>query len=106
MKYCPQFPERFGCIQDARAHCRVFFPWYNAEHRHSGIGFMTPDSVHYGLAADLRVIRQHTLAAAFLADPNRFKNERPNCRRSGGRVDQPATREKTPTSKPVARTLN
>jgi len=44
---------------------------------HSGIGHMTPHSVHYGPAADMRVIRQATLDAAFLANPNRFKNQRP-----------------------------
>ena len=39
MKYRPEFPERFGSIEDARAHCQAFFKWYNQEHRHSGIGF-------------------------------------------------------------------
>lgn len=77
MKYRPEFPERFGCIEDARAHCQVFFPWYNDQHCHSGIAYMTPHSVHYGLAAGMRVIRQATLDAAFLANPNRFKNKRP-----------------------------
>src|SRR5438132_576706 len=43
MKYRPDFPERFGSIQDARAHCHVFFPWYNTEHHHSGLGLLTPD---------------------------------------------------------------
>ena len=37
MKYRPEFPDRFGCIQDARAFCQTFFPWYNDEHHHSGI---------------------------------------------------------------------
>src|SRR3989454_6860793 len=49
--YRPDFPERFGAIQDARAHCQVFFPWYNTEHRHTGLGLLTPHDVHYGLAA-------------------------------------------------------
>src|ERR1035437_1421446 len=43
MKYQPQFPQRFGCIQDAKAFCRNFFDWYNQEHHHAGIGLMTPD---------------------------------------------------------------
>ena len=77
LKYRPEFPERFGCIEDARAHCQAFFAGYNDQHCHSGIGYMTPHNVHYGLAADLRVIRQATLDAAFLANPNRFKNKRP-----------------------------
>ena len=49
LKYCPQFPERFGSIQDARSFCQSFFNWYNKEHRHSGIALMTPEQVHYGM---------------------------------------------------------
>ena len=44
LKYRPDFPARFGSIEDARAHCREFFHWYNTEHRHSGIAFMPPDT--------------------------------------------------------------
>ena len=77
MKYRPDFPARFGCIEDARAHCRTFFAWSNAQHRHSGIGYMTPDSVHYGHAQALREVRQATLDRAFLAFPKRFKGRRP-----------------------------
>jgi putative transposase len=42
LKYCPQFPERFGCIQDARSFGRDFFSWYNNEHKHAGISLLTP----------------------------------------------------------------
>ena len=77
MKYRPDFPARFGCIEDARAHCHIFFPWYNTQHCHSGVGYMTPHSVHYGLAQAMFVARQATLDAAFLAHPNRFKHIRP-----------------------------
>lgn len=77
MKYRPDFPARFGCIEDARAHCQSFFAWYNTTHRHSGIGYMTPHSVHHGHAQALRVTRQASLDAAFVAHPNRFKNNRP-----------------------------
>ena len=77
MKYRPDFPARFGCIEDARAHCQDFFAWYNTMHRHSGIGFMTPHSVHYGHADALRVIRQASLDTAFLAHPERFKSKAP-----------------------------
>ena len=76
-KYRPDFPARFGCIEDARAHCQAFFPWYNNEHRHSGIGYMTPHSVHHGQATELFGLRQAALDAAFLAAPNRFKRRRP-----------------------------
>jgi transposase InsO family protein len=107
MKYRPGFPERFGCIEDARAHCQAFFPWYNAEHCHSGIGYMTPHSVHYGLAADLRLIRQATLDAAFLAHPNRFKNKRPQLPPMPTAAwINPPSEEKKPTREPVDCTLN
>ena len=77
MKYRPDFPQRFGCIEDARAHCQVFFPWYNTVHRHSGIGYMAPHAVHHGHADALLITRQASLDAAFLAHPNRFKNTKP-----------------------------
>jgi Integrase core domain len=41
LKYRPEFPDRFGCIQDSRAFCQGFFRWYNNEHRHSGVGLLT-----------------------------------------------------------------
>jgi putative transposase len=53
LKYRPGFPERFGSLLEARSFCREFFPWYNQEHRHSGLALMTPESVHYGRAAAL-----------------------------------------------------
>jgi len=77
LKYRPEFPERFGSIEDARAHCQHFFPWYNADHCHSGIGFMTPESVHYGRAQTLFRQRAQTLDVAFLAHPMRFKGKAP-----------------------------
>lgn len=77
LKYRPDFPDRFGSIEDARAHCQAFFAWYNTMHRHSGIGFMTPATVHFGQAAELTRQRSITLDAAFLVNPNRFKHVAP-----------------------------
>ena len=77
MKYRPEFPDRFGCIQDSRAFCQTFFPWYNDDHRHSGIGMMTPAMVHYGLAAVVRENRQATLDVAYAAHPERFVRRPP-----------------------------
>jgi putative transposase len=76
LKYRPDFPERFGSIEDARAHCQTFFAWYNDAHRHSGIAHMTPHSVHHGLAQDLITTRQEALDVAFAAHPGRFKGKR------------------------------
>jgi putative transposase len=77
LKYCPAFPERFGCIEDARAFCETFFAHYNHEHRHSGIGYHTPASVHYGTAAEVRQQRAETLEAVYAANPSRFHHRRP-----------------------------
>src|SRR5450432_4200717 len=77
MKYRPDFPDRFGSIQDARAFCQMFFTWYNDEHRHSGIGMMTPAMVHHGLAPEVRENRQLVLDAAYTAHPDRFVHRPP-----------------------------
>jgi putative transposase len=77
MKYRPEFPDHFGCIQDSRAFCQTFFPWYNDAHRHSGIGMMSPAMVHYGLAAAVRENRQAALDVAYAAPPERFVQRPP-----------------------------
>ena len=77
LKYRPEFPDRFGSIQDSRAFCHTFFPWYNDHHRHSGIGMMTPAMVHHGLAPAVRQNRQLVLDAAYAAHPDRFVRKRP-----------------------------
>ena len=77
MKYQPQFPKNFGSIQDAKAFCRRFFNWYNQDHHHFGIGLMTPDQVHFGLADQVHAARQQTLDAAFRQNPERFVNKPP-----------------------------
>jgi putative transposase len=77
LKYRPDFPQRFGSIEDARAHCRRFFQWYNHEHRHGGIGLMAPAAIHDGTAVALTKQRAITLDAAFAAHPIRFKGVAP-----------------------------
>jgi len=46
LKYRPGFPGRFSSIEASRAHCQAFFPWYNTQHRHSGLGLHTAADVH------------------------------------------------------------
>lgn len=77
MKYRPDFPKRFGCIEDARSFCQGFFDWYNTEHYHSGIGFLTPEDVHYGRAEQIIKEREKVLKVAFERHPNRFKGKVP-----------------------------
>jgi putative transposase len=77
LKYQPAFPKSFGCIEDAKAFCRVFFAWYNQAHHHVGLGLMTPDQVHYGQVDSIHAARQVTLNAAFAAHPDRFVKKPP-----------------------------
>jgi transposase InsO family protein len=77
LKYRPDFPKRFGLIEDARAHCHAFFTWYNTEHRHSGIGLMTPQQVHYGDVEAIDEARRKTLEVAYRRHPDRFVRKKP-----------------------------
>lgn len=77
MKYRPNYPDHFGCIEDARAWADPFFHWYNNEHRHTGLGLMTPVAVHTGLGTQLTTQRQKTLSVAYENHPERFVNGRP-----------------------------
>lgn len=72
LKYRPDFPGRFNSIVHSRSFGRPFFNWYNHEHRHSGIGLMTPATVHYGRADEVRQQRADVLATAYAANPERF----------------------------------
>jgi putative transposase len=77
LKYRPGFPARFDSIEHARAFCREFFDWYNHQHRHSGIGLMTPATVHHGRANTVHAERQRVLEAAYAATPERFVRRAP-----------------------------
>ena len=72
MKYRPDFPDRFGSLQHARAHCCDFFPWYNYEHRHAGLNLFTPAAVHFGDHEEIRAQRQLVMEAAYAKNPERF----------------------------------
>ena len=77
LKYRPDFPERFGSLPDGRAWVGAFLGWYNYEHHHSGLGLLTPASVHYGQAPALLAARQDVLSLAYSAHPERFVKHAP-----------------------------
>lgn len=77
LKYRPEFPRRFGSIEDARAFCVGFFAWYNNEHYHSGLALLTPATVHYGQTATVLDRRREILAAAYAQHPERFVHRAP-----------------------------
>jgi putative transposase len=77
MKYRPDYPEVFYGITDARRWARAFFHWYNHVHHHTGLGLMTPATVHYGQVDEVCQQRQKVLDAAYRAHPERFVGGRP-----------------------------
>jgi len=95
LKYCPQFPGRFGSIQDARSFCQQFISWYNKEHRHSGIGLMTPEQVHYGQAQKVYEDRCRVLLDAYEKSPQRFKGKvpKPHALPKAAWINKPKTEE-------------
>lgn len=100
LKYRPEFPGRFGCMEDAPAFCVEFFRWYNTEHHHSGIGWLTPETVHYGHAPQVIQARQKVLDRAHQRYPERFVRKAPTApavpeavsinRPDAHRLDRPA----------------
>jgi putative transposase len=77
VKYRPDFPDRFGGLEDCRAYFGPFFDWYHHRHHHSGIGWMTPADVHFGRAETMREQRARVLDAAFQLHPERFVRNPP-----------------------------
>ena len=80
-KYRPGFPDRFGSVEDARAHCEPLFHWYNHVHYHSGIGLLTPAVVHHGRVDEVIAVRDEALVRAYTAHPERFVRQAPRSKR-------------------------
>jgi putative transposase len=97
LKYRPDFPERFGSIEDARAFCQAFFAWYNTEHHHSGIAMLTPYQVHYRMSEQVLNQREQTLVNAYLDHPERFVKGVPTVKQVPAQVwiNKPAVKEPT-----------
>ena len=77
MKYRPETPRRFASVGHVCGAFGDLFGWYNHEHRHSGIGLMTPYAVHHGMAPRITAARQQTLLAAYARHPDRFVRKPP-----------------------------
>ena len=80
-KYQPTFPDSFGSAQDCRAFCGPYFDWYNTQHHHCGIALLTPEDVHRGRVTEVLARRDHALAAAYAAHPERFVHRPPSAQR-------------------------
>jgi len=100
LKYMPAFPDRFGCLQDARAFVADFVAYYNNEHYHSGIAMMTPHQVHHGQARTTQLARQTVLDQAYKDHPERFVHGLPSAATPPPAVwtNPPKTQPAAPTS--------
>lgn len=81
LKYHPTFPTRFASIGISETFCQSYFNWYNQEHYHSGILWLTPQSVHCGLAAAILKKRHDVLMQAYQRNPVRFNNQEPTLKK-------------------------
>jgi transposase InsO family protein len=71
LKYCPIFPTKpFDSPEAAEMWVVTFVHWYNEEHLHSGISFVTPSSRHAGLDVEILKQRETVYAEAKRKNPN------------------------------------
>lgn len=72
LKYRPGYPGRFTSLESARNWVADFVHWYNHEHRHSGISYVTPEQRHTGQDLAILKKRARTFAAAKKKNPSRW----------------------------------
>ena len=73
LKYLPTYPVRpFADLAHARQWMMEFVGWYNTEHLHSGIKFVTPQQRHEGLDKDILAKRHEVYQRARAKQPNRW----------------------------------
>ncbi len=72
LKYHAAYPGRFATIEHARIWMGDFIDWYNRMHRHTGLGYITPEQRRNGEDVRLFALRNETLHKAFLHHPERF----------------------------------
>ena len=94
LKYRPQWPANgFRRLDDARHWVQRFVDWYNHEHRHSKLNFVTPAQRHDGQDAAILAKRRQVLLQAKQANPGRWRGEVRNCDPVGPVTLNPSTRE-------------
>ena len=76
LKYSVGYPDRFKSIEHARIWYADFVNWYNTEHLHSGIGYVTPRQRRTGEADAIYDRRNQTLADARLRNPLRWRRKK------------------------------
>lgn len=76
MKYVPAYPDKpFESLEDARTWVSNFVKWYNREHRHSEIKYVTPEQRHQGKDVEILAHRKLVYEAAKKRNPERWSGE-------------------------------
>ena len=79
LKYRPEYPNQpFASEQDAQLWVDGFVHWYNTEHNHSEIRFVTPDNRHYGQEEAILNQRKEVYAQARKKNQNRWSGQTRN----------------------------
>jgi putative transposase len=79
LKYRPSYPDgAFASLEEARTWVTKFVHWYNNEHLHSGIRFVTPQSRHEGNDGAILQRRHNVYENARLANPARWSRHTRN----------------------------
>lgn len=86
LKYCPEFLGQFSTMDTAEKFSQQFFKWYNSEHYHSGIAWLTPESVHYERASAILKKRHQVMLESYVKNPIRFNNNIPRLKQLNSAV--------------------
>lgn len=79
LKYCPKYPSKsFESLKSARHWVHEFVQWYNSEHRHSGLKFVTPNERHTGQDKKIFVERDGVYKQAKINNPLRWSGQTRN----------------------------
>jgi transposase InsO family protein len=74
VKYVPDYPEKpFDSVESARAWMASFVHWYNSEHLHSGVNYVTPEARHQGNDVEILLKRHAVYEEAASRTPNRWR---------------------------------
>jgi transposase InsO family protein len=91
IKYSPAYPERpFADLAEARAWVSTFVAWYNEEHLHSGIRFVSPSQRHHGQDVAILEHRHAVYTAARKRNPERWTGKTRNWARPGTVILNPS----------------
>lgn len=84
VKYCPAWPSKgFESLEQAREWVERFVQWYNCEHRHSKIKFVTPHQRRHGQEHEILMRRKAVLENAKQLNPKRWSGSTRNCDPAG-----------------------